>query len=143
MSLGADLLPGLYALREAAESRMLTTIAIQFNTGTTTDPDTDADVPVYETFLETKSRIKSPGNVVRESDAGGRTAAEVSRVLSIPVDSPDPWADERSQHGVTALVTVIHPTDDPSLLGARLTLTGPAPGSQTTARRLEVTEVVR
>lgn len=128
--------------RALAESRMFTTVAIQFETGTTIDPETDADVPAYTTFLTTKARIKSPGNVVRESEVGGRTAAEVTRELHIPVGSADPWSDPRSQHGVTALVTAVDPTDDDTLLGQRVKLSGPAPGSQTTARRLQITEVV-
>ncbi len=143
VSLGADLVPGLVELRVEAESRMKTTFEFQYKVGTTPDPVTDADVPNYVTAFVTKGRLKSPGNVVHESEVGGRTAAEVSRILSIPVSSADPWADDRAAYGVTALVTLIDPlTDDPSMLGARLTLSGPAPGSQTTARRYEVTEVV-
>ncbi len=141
MTFGDELAAVLPELREMAEDRMRTTFAIQFQNGYDPDPDTDTDVPVYVTFLETIGRLKSPGNVVHEADVGGRTSAEVSRVLSIPATSPDPWADERSAHGVTALVTAVAPSDDPSMLGARLTLSGPAPGSQTTARRLQVTEV--
>ena len=66
----------------------------------------------------------------------------MTRELHIPVNSTDPWADPRSARGVFALITAIHPTDDPTLLNQRVTLSGPAPGSQTTARRLEITEVV-
>lgn len=128
--------------RALAESRMLTTVAIQYETGVTPDPVTDADVPTYTTAFSTKSRIKSPGLVMGLAEAGGRTAAESKRELDIPATSADPWADVRSAHGVTALVTAVDPTDDPTLLGVRLVLSGPAPGSQTTARRLQVTEVV-
>jgi hypothetical protein len=128
--------------RVAAEKRMLTELRFEYKVGTTPDLATDADVPVYEVAFETKGRIKSPGNVVRETEVGGRTAAETSRVLNIPVDSPDPWSDPRSAHGVTALITAVHPTDDQSLLGIRVRLSGPAPGSQTTARRLQITETV-
>lgn len=142
MNLGDELAAVLPELREMAESRMRSTFEIQFEVGTTLDPDTDADVPVYETFETTRGRIKSPGNVVHESEVGGRTAAEVTRILSIPVDTPDPWMDPRSRYGVTALCTAIDDTDDPTLLGRRVKLSGPAPGSQTTARRLQITEVV-
>lgn len=128
--------------RQMAESRMWTTVEIQYQTGTAPDPETDSDVPVYTTAFETKARIKSGSRMVALAEAGGRTAAETTRELHIPAMSADPWADPRSARGVTALVTVVHATDDPTLLGARLTLSGPGPGSQTTARRLQITEVV-
>lgn len=129
--------------RALAEARMLTTCEIQYDTGETTpDPITGSETPIYVTAFSTKSRVKSAGLVVHTNEVGGRTAAESTRQLHIPALSVDPWADPRSARGVTALITAVHPTDDPSLLGARLTLSGPAPGSQTTARRLQVTEVV-
>lgn len=128
--------------RELAEARMRTTVEIQYEVGTEPDPDTDADIPVYETAFETKARIKSGARLIALAEVGGRTAAETTRELHIPALSEDPWVDPRSAHGVTALVTAVHTTDDPTLLGARLTLSGPGPGSQTTARRLQITEVV-
>jgi hypothetical protein len=129
--------------RAMAESRMFTTGVFQYKTGKTTDPATDADVPVYATAFETKCRIKASALAVQESQAGGRTVAEVTRQLRIPVNSADPFDDPRAASGVSFLVTAVHATDDPTLLGARLTLSGPAPGSQTTDRRYEITEVVR
>lgn len=128
--------------RAMAEARMKTTCEIQYQDGTAVDPDTDSDVPVYVAAFESKCRVKVAGLVIAEAEAGGRTTAKSTRELHIPATSSDPWSDPRSHHGVTALITAVHPTDDPSLLGARLSLSGPAPGSQTTARRLQVTEVV-
>lgn len=134
---------GLAEGRALAESRMLTTCEIQFDTGSTDiDPATDSEVKVYETAFATKCRIKALARQINEAEAGGRTSAEVTRELHIPVASADPWADPDSARGVFALITAVHPTDDPTLLGQRVTLSGPAPGSQTTARRLEITEVV-
>ena len=128
----------LLAGRRAAESRMLTTVAIQYPTGNTTqDPWTGSTVDEYETDFTTKARVSlGRGLAVRESEVGGRTAAEVVRELHIPIDSPAVRA------GAVALVTEVDPTDDPTLLGARMVLAGPAVGSQTTARRLQVSEVV-
>lgn len=121
----------------AAEARMLTTVAIQTVTGTTSDPNTGSDVPTYATSFTTVARVSvGRGLAVRGAEVGGRTAAEVVRELQIPVSSPVIPA------GASALVTAVHATDDPTLLGARLILSGSAPGSQTTARRLEVTEIV-
>ena len=130
--------------RRAAESRMLTTADIQFETGTSDpDPVTGSTTPTHETAFTTKCRLSiGRGLAVREVEAGGRTVAEVVRELHIPVGSPDPWADARAANGVTALVTAVDASDDPSMLGARLVLSGPAPGSQTTARRLQVEQVV-
>lgn len=143
MDFGEDVLSALPELRAMAEARMKTTWAIQYKTAeTTVDPATDADVPVYVTTFVTKGRLKSPGLMITQAEVGGRTAAESKRELHIPVGSPDPWADDRSALGVTALCTAIDSTDDPSMLGIRVTLIGPAPGSQTTARRLQVSETV-
>lgn len=129
--------------RALAESRMLTTCAIQYDTGSTAiDPATDSEVTVYETTFSTKCRIKSTALLVRQNEVGGRTAGETSRELHLPVSSTDPWADPDSARGVFALITAVDATDDPTLLGQRVRLSGPAPGSQTTARRLEITEVV-
>lgn len=129
--------------RALAESRMLTTCAIQYDTGSTDiDPATDSEIKVYETAFSTKCRVKSPGLQVNEAEAGGRTSATVTRELHIPVNSPDPWDSPDAALGVFALITAVDATDDPTLLGQRVRLSGPAPGSQTTARRLEITEVV-
>lgn len=117
---------------------MRTTVAIQFESGVTPDPVTGSDVPTYTTEFTTRARVSvGRGLAVRDAEVGGRTAAEVVRELHIPVDSPA-VGPRRS-----ALVTAVDPrVDDPTLLGARLILSGSAPGSQTTARRLQVTEVV-
>lgn len=131
-----------YAGRGLAEARMKTTWAIQYDTGETEVNDNDTEVQVFETGFTTKGRLKSTGLVVRETEAGGRTADEVTRELHLPVSTEDPFADARSQRGVFALCTAVHATDDPTMLGQRVRLSGPAPGSQTTARRLQVTEVV-
>lgn len=143
MGFDDDVLSVLPELRQMAESRMKTTWELQYKTAeTTVDPDTAGDIPLYVLAFVTKGRLKSPGLMITQSEVGGRTAAESKRELHIPVDSPDPWADARSALGVTAVCTAIHPTDDPSMLGIRVALVGPAPGSQTTARRLQVSEVV-
>ncbi len=98
---------------------------------------TGEESPVYVTRFTTKCRVKvSNGLSARESDVGGRTAVEVTRQLHIPVGSP------AVQPGDIAVITSVHKTSDPTLAGATLVLAGPAPGSQTTARRLQVSEVL-
>ena len=97
---------------------------------------TGGDVEEYDTLFTTPGRLKASGLAVREAEAGSRTVVSVTRELHIPVDSPPVPA------GAIARCTAVDPTSDPTKLGARLRLSGAAPGSQTTARRLEVTEVL-
>lgn len=124
----------------AAEARMLDTWAIGTDAGWAYDPAADggkgADVQTVDALFTTKGRLKVPGNVVRESDAGGRTVVETRRELHIPVSSP------AVPVGAVAQCTAVHETSDPTMLGVIVRLSGPAPGSQTTARRLEVVEVL-
>ena len=95
------------------------------------------DVRDYEVAFTTEGRVKvSGGLAARDSQAGERTVTTVTRELHIPVDSA------AVPTGAVAVCTAVHATSDPTLLGAELTLAGPAPGSQTTARRLQVTEVL-
>lgn len=122
--------------RQMAESRMLDTWTIGASLGWAYDDDAGEDVQTVDPLFTTKGRLKVAGNVVRESEAGGRTVTETRRELHIPVDSDSVPA------GAVAQCTAIHETSDPTMLGTIVRLAGPAPGSQTTARRLEVTEVL-
>lgn len=118
---------------------MLDTFEVRVPTGTgyTYDPVNQVDVPAYTVSFTTLGRVKvSGGLAARGAEVGGRTVVEVSREWHIPVDSPAVPTD------AYAVCTAVHPTSDPTLLGASLTLAGPAPGSQTTARRLQVREVL-
>lgn len=101
------------------------------------DPDTGATTPQYTTVFSTACRVKVVGGLaVRLEEVGGRTAVSVSRELHIPVGSAEVLP------GDVAVMTSVHSTSDPTLAGATLHLDGPAPGSQTTARRLQVSEVI-
>lgn len=126
--------------RALAESRMLDTFAIRIPTGTDYDPDADngagADVTTYADLFTTAGRVKVTANVARDVEAGARTAVEVRRELHIPVNSPAVPA------GAVAFCIAVDDTSDPTLLDAALVLDGPAPGSQTTARRMQVSEVI-
>jgi len=109
----------------------------QINTSATAyNPATDSDEETLTPLFTTPGRVKVSALVPRESEAGGRTAVTVTRELHIPVGSAAVPA------GAVAVCTAVHATSDPTLLGAVLRLSGPAPGSQTTARRLQVTEGV-
>ncbi len=128
----------VYAGRAAAESRMVDTFELRvFTEGWHFDPEAGEDVRDYDVLFTTPGRVKvSNGLAVHDSEVGGRTAAEVTRTLHIPVGSAAVPAN------AVAVCTAVHTTSDPTLLGAALVIGGPAPGSQTTARRLEVTEVL-
>ena len=137
MSLGDDIAQALPELRAMAESRMLDIFDVGVSTGGTVyDPATGTDVEEIEPLFTTKGRVKSGGLVVRDAEVGGRTTVSVTRELHIPVTS-DPIPV-----GAVAVCTSVHASSDPTLLGASLRLAGPAPGSQTTARRLQVEEVI-
>jgi hypothetical protein len=122
----------LPALRLEAESRMTDTWAIGTDEGWTFD-GTD-DVQTVDPLFTTKGRLKSAGTVAQETNAGERTVIETRRELHIPWDSP------AAPVNAVAECTAIGPLSDPTLLGTIVRLSGPAPGSQQTARRLEVVE---
>lgn len=99
--------------------------------------DTGAEERTFVVAFTTPGRVKTVSTTVpHESQVGGRTSVEVRRELHIPVTSP------ATEVGMVARCIAVDATSDPSLLGAELTLAGPAPGSQTTARRLAVVEVI-
>lgn len=124
------------AMRARAKSRMLDTFEIRAYADAWTTVAGE-DVQTYEVLFTTPGRVKvEQGLSVRDEEVGGRTAASVSRTLSIPATS-DPVPP-----GSVAYCTAVHATSDPTLLHAALRVGGAAPGSQTTARRLEVTEVL-
>lgn len=124
-------------LRSEAEARMLDTFAVKRSLGINYNPASGNDEETFEDLFTTVGRVKVSGGLsARESEAGGRTVVTVVRELHIPVDSPT------VPTGAVAVCTAVHETSDPTLLGAVLRLAGPAPGSQTTARRLEVSEIL-
>ena len=136
--LADDIAAALPELRRHAESRMLDTAEIRRPTGNTVfDEETGTSIPEVLPVFTTRCRVKSTRTYgVLNQEVGGRTAQTVAREFHMPVDSP------AVEPGDVAVLVAIHETTDPSLLGAELTLSGPAPGSQTTARRIEVLEVV-
>lgn len=122
--------------RKRANARMLDTFDIKLSLGINYDPAQDADVETFEYLFTTPGRVKTTGTVARDSEVGGRTSASVTRELHIPYDSPAVPTD------AVAFCIAVDGTSDPTLMGAMLRLDGPAPASQTTARRLQVSEVV-
>lgn len=123
-------------LRGEAEARMVDTWAIGADLGWTYDDDLGEDVQTVTALFTTKARLKVTAGVALESNVGDRTSVETRRELHIPIGSPE------APVNAVAQCTAIHATSDPTLLGTIVRLTGPAPGSQTTARRLDVVEVL-
>jgi Family of unknown function (DUF6093) len=123
-------------LRDEEEARMVDTWAIGQDGGWQYDDEAGEDVRVITPIFTTPGRLKSPGNVVREAEAGGRGVVETRRELRIPVSKPEVPA------GALAECTAVHWTSDPTLLGTIVRLSGPSPSAQTTCRKLEVTEVL-
>lgn len=135
--LGHDVAHYLPELRAQAESRMLDTFDINVPSGTAYNPATQSEEPTYALLFATRGRVKVATALnVREAQGGERTIVSVERELHIPVGSP------AIPVGAVAVCTFADSTSDPTLLGAALRLEGPAPGSQTTARRMKVTEVI-
>lgn len=124
----------LTAGRRAANARMLDTFAIKIPNGFTMVGG--IETPAFTDLFTTQGRIKIVSTIVRETEAGARTVAKVTRELHVPWDSPQIPAN------AVAICTSVDATSDPTLLNATLRLDGPAPGSQATARRLQVSEVL-
>lgn len=134
MSLQAAIEAQLPFLRAEAEARMKDTWTIGTDGGYAYNGT--QDVQTVTPLFTTKARMKVTTSQVRETQAGERTAAESRRELHIPVGSPEVPAD------AVAECTAVHATSDPTLLGTIVRLSGSVVGSQTTARRLEVVEVL-
>ena len=114
---------------------MLDAFAISVVTGTAYTGG--VEVETLTALFTTAGRVKVSGGLTAQAaEVGGRTAVSVTRELHIPVGSA------AVPTGAVAVCTAVDASSDPTLLGARLRLSGPAPGSQTSARRLQVTEEV-
>lgn len=124
--------------RRAAEARMRDTFEVRaYSDAPEYNPATQTEEQSYAVLFTTRGRVKVGGGLAaHDSEAGGRTVVTATREWHIPVDSPSVPA------GAVAVCTAVDKNTDPTLLGAALRLAGPVPGSQTTARRLEVTEAL-
>ena len=121
--------------RADAESMMWDVFEIGILGDWAPNPVTGIEERSFTPLFETKGRVKPSRSSSGDQEVGGRTATTVTRELHIPWDSPEAPIDS------VARMKTPHSTTDPTLRGD-LRIAGPAPGSQTTARRLEVTEVI-
>jgi hypothetical protein len=129
-----DVSGALTAGRRAAEARMLDTFAIRKPAGY--GMVNGVETQTYTDLFTTKGRVKNSGTVVRDAQAGDRTVATVIRELHIP------WGSPVIPTNAVAVCTAVDATSDPTLLGAVMRIDGSAPGSQMTARRLQISEVL-
>jgi hypothetical protein len=136
VSLQAAIEQVLPELRAEAEARMLDTWTIGADVGWVYNETTDVDVQTVTPLFTTQARMKVSTTQVREAQAGERTTVESRRELHIPIDSPAVPVN------AVAECTAVDATSDPTLLGTIVRLSGSVVGSQTTARRLEVVEVL-
>lgn len=134
MTLNDAIAAELPFLRTQAESRMTDTWVIGADLGYVMVDG--VEVQQVDPLFTTKARLRERGNVVQETQVGDRTAVETRRELHIPWDSP------AAPVNAVAQCTAVGPLSDPTLLGTIVRLSGPAPGSQQTARRLQVVEVL-
>lgn len=134
MTLNDAIAAELPFLRAQAESRMVDTWTIGTNLGF--ELVDGVEVQQVTPLFATKARLRERGNVVQEAQVGDRTAVETRRELHIPWDAP------AAPVNAVAQCTAVGPLSDPTLLGTIVRLSGPAPGSQQTARRLQVVEVL-
>lgn len=100
------------------------------------DPDTGTEAPVYADRFTSKCKVQARNLVVRDEEAGGRTAATVRLELHLPVASPP------VQSGDVAEITAVGALSDTHLLGRKFTISAPVAKSFATARRYEVEEIV-
>ena len=122
--------------RAEAEARMVDTWTIGEDGGWNYNPATSKDEQTILNPFTSLGRLKVTSTQTRQSQAGERTVTETRRELHIPVDSPKVPAN------AVARCTAIGATTDPTVLGSIVRLSGNIAGSQTTARRLEVVEVL-
>lgn len=134
MTLNDAIAAELPFLRAQAESRMVDTWTIGADLGY--ELIDGVEVQQVTPLFTTKARLRERGNVVQETQVGERTAIETRRELHIPWNSP------AAPVNAVAQCTEVDATSDPTLLGTIVRLSGPAPGSQQTARRLQVVEVL-
>ena len=124
-------------LRAEAEARMVDTWEIGEDGGWAYNPATGRDEQTILNPITTKGRVRVFSALgAREGEAGDRTVIETRRELHVPVSTP------ALPTGAVARCTAVGATSDPTLLGTVARLGGPVPGSQTTARRIEIIEVV-
>ena len=115
---------------------MVDSCRIERATGTTIDPDTLAEVPVYETVYEGRCRVQRPGSLApRESVAGGFEFGINTVTLQAPLSATGVRKYDR------ATVTAIADTTDPDLLGLVATVRANLTKTHPTKRTLICEEV--
>lgn len=136
MSLGDEIAAALPKLRAQAESMMRDTILVEHQTGTTPDPATLEEVPVYETVHTGKARVQRPGSIKPSERVAGEVEFGLSTILAqLPLSATG------LQRGHRLTVTAVGPESDPDLLGLVATVQANLTKSHPTKRTLVCEEV--
>lgn len=93
--------------RALAEALMVDTVLIERQTGTTTDPDTLAEVPVWTTIYEGKGRIQRAGSQPTDSVSGGAEFGVGDFTTQLPVTVTGPARGDRATVAARGIVGTV------------------------------------
>ena len=133
--IGQDVAAVLPELRRHAESLMQDTVRVDHQTGTTVDPTTLEEVPVWATVHTGPARVQRPGTQPSETVAGEIEFGVSTVLVQLPLSA----AGIKRDHRVT--VTAVGPESDPDLLGLVATVKANLTKSHPTKRTLVCEEV--
>ncbi len=136
MSFAASVLLALDEGRALAESLMLDTGTVSYETGRMTQNEaTGAEEPEYAIRFASKCKFPPPSTIA-ESDVsvGGRRAVVGAIRVDFPWNCPEVFA------GDIVTASAIAPTSSPILLGRKFIVGAPMGGTFVTATRLNVKE---
>lgn len=136
MSLGQDIAAALPEMRAQAESLMVDAGRIRRQTGTTPDPDTLEEVPVYADVWAGPCRVQRSGALSpRDSSPGGYEFGIKSLIAQLPVSATG------MVRGDVFEVTAVGSISDPSLVGLVATVEADLSKTHATKRTLVCEEV--
>lgn len=104
---------------------------VQRVTGTTLDPVTLAETPIYSTVYTGKCRVQSNSGQVYRPEVGEQAINITRQTLQLPLGTAGLAVDD---------IATITSASDPDLVGRRLTLVNVELKSQATMRRWSVEE---
>jgi hypothetical protein len=133
VSLGDDIAAALPELRAQAESLMVDTVKVERETGTTPDPVTLEEVPIWETVYEGKGRWQRPDTVAAEKVAGEVEFGLNRTTIQLPMSAVGIVRGYRATCTVSAY--------DPDLPGTKATVLAVPNKTHATMRRLLCEEV--
>lgn len=95
-----------------AEALMVDTVLVERQTGTTTDPDTLAEVPVWTTVYDGPGRIQRAGAQPTDTVTGGAEFGVGDFATQLPVTATGPRRGDRVTVAARAIVGTVKGTRD-------------------------------